>query len=225
MDPNVVITQPTVLSGSAPSVSASQSMSALPTMSASPSAPTVKSGGKWKKVLLYIAVIVVLAILGLNIFRYLGKATDTVSDIFKPITALFGKGVTKTVKKTVDVGAKGTKGIINTTTNVIDSGLNTLEKKLDGDKIRNKIDDRKKKKVNNDLGKAVKPHKKKPKKGPEPDDAGSKTQMQSKGKAGFCYIGEDRGFRSCIKVGEEDKCMSGEIFPTKELCINPNLRE
>jgi hypothetical protein len=43
-------------------------------------------------------------------------------------------------------------------------------------------------------------------------------------KSGFCYIGEDRGFRSCIKVGESTKCMSGEIFPTREVCVNPRLR-
>ena len=43
-------------------------------------------------------------------------------------------------------------------------------------------------------------------------------------KSGFCYIGEDRGFRSCIKVGESTKCMSGEIFPTMDVCVNPRLR-
>ena len=43
-------------------------------------------------------------------------------------------------------------------------------------------------------------------------------------KSGFCYVGEDRGFRSCIEVGESTKCMSGEIFPTREVCVNPRLR-
>jgi hypothetical protein len=43
-------------------------------------------------------------------------------------------------------------------------------------------------------------------------------------KSGYCYVGEDRGFRSCIEVGESTKCMSGEIFPTMEVCVNPRLR-
>jgi len=43
-------------------------------------------------------------------------------------------------------------------------------------------------------------------------------------KPGFCYIGEDRGFRSCIEVGPDVKCMSGDIFPTKDVCVNPRLR-
>ena len=60
---------------------------------------------------------------------------------------------------------------------------------------------------------------------PVPDDAGSRTQLsRASGKSGYCYIGEDRGFRSCIKVGEADMCMSGDIFPSQEICINPNLR-
>jgi len=44
------------------------------------------------------------------------------------------------------------------------------------------------------------------------------------GKSGWCYIGEDKGFRTCAQVGVNDKCMSGDIFPSQEICINPNLR-
>jgi hypothetical protein len=43
-------------------------------------------------------------------------------------------------------------------------------------------------------------------------------------KSGYCYVGEDSGFRSCIEVGESTKCMSGEIFPTMDVCVNPLLR-
>uniref|UniRef100_A0A6C0HAJ1 Uncharacterized protein n=1 Tax=viral metagenome TaxID=1070528 RepID=A0A6C0HAJ1_9ZZZZ len=64
---------------------------------------------------------------------------------------------------------------------------------------------------------------------PEPgygaDDSYSSIQKsKSSSKSGWCYIGEDRGFRSCIDVGENDTCMSGDIFPTSEICVNPNLR-
>ncbi len=49
-------------------------------------------------------------------------------------------------------------------------------------------------------------------------------QDEIKLQSGFCYIGEDRGFRSCISVGEGDVCMSGDIFPSHAVCINPKLR-
>ena len=60
----------------------------------------------------------------------------------------------------------------------------------------------------------------------KPDDMDSSTQKAKHVKsASYCYIGEDRGFRSCLQVEKGDKCMSGDIFPSKELCINPNLRQ
>jgi hypothetical protein len=44
------------------------------------------------------------------------------------------------------------------------------------------------------------------------------------GKAGWCYIGEERGFRTCGEVGVHDTCMSGDIFPSQQICVNPSLR-
>lgn len=63
--------------------------------------------------------------------------------------------------------------------------------------------------------------------GPSPraDDATSVTQKQRTSKAGYCYIGEDRGFRSCVKVEPGDTCMSGQLFSTHDTCVNPKLRE
>jgi len=63
--------------------------------------------------------------------------------------------------------------------------------------------------------------------GPSPraDDSTSTTQKHQSGKAGYCYIGEDRGFRSCAKVEAGDKCMSGEVYSRQEMCIDPTLRE
>jgi hypothetical protein len=55
-----------------------------------------------------------------------------------------------------------------------------------------------------------------------PDDARSK--IQSSGKEGWCYIGDDRNFRICSEIGKNDTCMSGDVFPSQEICMNPNLR-
>lgn len=55
------------------------------------------------------------------------------------------------------------------------------------------------------------------------DDSASTIQKTS-GKSGWCYIGNDNGTRTCARVGENQMCMSGDIFPTSEVCVNPNLR-
>jgi hypothetical protein len=56
----------------------------------------------------------------------------------------------------------------------------------------------------------------------EADDAYS--SVQGAGKAGWCFIGEEKNVRSCVEVGVNDTCMSGDIFPTSDVCINPKLR-
>jgi len=58
---------------------------------------------------------------------------------------------------------------------------------------------------------------------PVADDATSRLRIP-RTKSGYCYIGEDRGFRSCIEVTRDMKCMSGDIFPTRAVCVNPRLR-
>jgi hypothetical protein len=41
---------------------------------------------------------------------------------------------------------------------------------------------------------------------------------------GFCYVGKENNIRHCAKVSSRSKCMSGDIFPTMDLCVNPKLR-
>lgn len=63
---------------------------------------------------------------------------------------------------------------------------------------------------------------------PEPEPTIDNSRVQShkaSGKAGFCYIGEENGIRSCVKVSEHDVCMSGKVYPSKEVCSNPRLRK
>jgi hypothetical protein len=55
-------------------------------------------------------------------------------------------------------------------------------------------------------------------------EASSSVHGGISGKSGWCFIGQDRGYRSCALVNEDDICMSGDIFPSQELCINPSLR-
>jgi hypothetical protein len=49
-------------------------------------------------------------------------------------------------------------------------------------------------------------------------------QSQSQSQNGWCYIGETNNKRSCAPVDAHEKCMSGNIFPSYDLCVNPNLR-
>jgi len=143
----------------------------------------------------YGLIIFILTLLGFNLFTYLGKITDTTAEIIKPLADFVGATSGNIVKQAALVSGEGTKGLVDVASGSVVSGVDVLQQNVN---------------TNNFI--------------PIPDDAGSITQM-SQNKAGYCYIGEDRGFRSCIEVSENDTCMSGQIFPTRAICINPNLRK
>lgn len=50
----------------------------------------------------------------------------------------------------------------------------------------------------------------------EPDD-------NSIRKNKYCYVGSDRGNRSCVEM-DDDICQSNEVYHTKNICLNPRLR-
>jgi len=172
----------------------------------------------------YVLIVFILAYLGLNLFTVLGNFTDKTTSILAPILSFFRIGVGETIKQTVNTSAEGTKLAVDVASGTVESTVNLLEQTVGSKDVKfNRIDNptiSTEKAIETSMSK-----KKQSQNIPEPDDATSSTQQFQKGKSGYCYIGEDRGFRSCIKVGEGDKCMSGDIFPTNEICINPNLRE
>ena len=44
------------------------------------------------------------------------------------------------------------------------------------------------------------------------------------GNKSYCYIGSENGNRRCVEASKDDVCESGKVFPSMQLCINPNLR-
>ena len=58
---------------------------------------------------------------------------------------------------------------------------------------------------------------------PSPD-LSNEADIQLAKKAGYCYVGTLNKKRTCIEIDEDDKCMSGDIFPTRDICMNPNIR-
>lgn len=192
----------------------------------------------------WLIIILLLAFIGFNIFVYLAKGTQSINEVFGPVFKKILVALGMTASQTVDVAATGTKTVVNTTADVTDAGLTNVQNVLptsdegqgqgqtstqgptstqgqtstqgpistkgqpDISTTNRALNTQKAAESNN---------------GYQEDDATSNIQMGGT-KSGYCYIGEDRGYRSCAYVGEGDKCISGEIFPTNEICINPNLR-
>ena len=186
-------------------------------------------------------IITILLFLGVNIFSYLGNFLQHTKEFFAPffknILESLGYVVTESTKDVTMLTAEGAKLGIDVAAGTIESGIDVIQGQLDIENP-NKYRDQQQsgqsqsgqqqsqspfKELSASLSSALADAEEKAE--PLPDDATSSTQRSSSGKAGYCYIGEDRGFRSCIQVKEGDTCMSGEIFPSNTICVNPSLRE
>ena len=61
---------------------------------------------------------------------------------------------------------------------------------------------------------------------PDPDSSTNPIQKPiTSGKSNWCLVGEYQGRRGCIEVTENDKCMSGQVFPSQYTCLNPNFSQ
>lgn len=187
-------------------------------------------------------IVVILLFLGVNIFSYLGDffqiVKEALAPLLKNILESLGYVVTETTKDVTQLSAEGAKLGIDVAAGTVESGINVIQGQLDieqgsssssssGNTNRQghaqaqgkskAIDS-----ISNSLSSALADAEYNSE--PMPDDSMSSTQRSGPSKSGYCYIGEDRGFRSCIQVKDSDMCMSGDIFPSQDICVNPSLR-
>lgn len=187
-----------------------------------PSSAGVASERDWVKIALVIAV---LALLGINVFTYLSQITEWFRKTFGPLFAgtvgTVADVAGETAKQTIQTAAAGTQGVIGEVSKGAESGITELQNVLGGKGIvRNNID-----------GKGLQTNLSQSESqfviDQDMDEASTdflNRKTKGHGNAGYCYIGEDRGVRSCMRVGNGERCMSGMIYPTMDVCVNPNLR-
>ena len=175
----------------------------------------------------WLIIILILAFLGFNIFVYLAKGTQDIASFFGPLTQkLFGT-TASIAGQTVDVAAEGAKAVVSGTATTVNTGLTAVQditpnnatssiqsQPVQGQPTTRPSDSGLNKALNNSQEQNM---------DYQAVEASSSVHSGG-GQSGWCFVGEDRGFRSCALVNEDDKCMSGDIFPSQELCINPNLR-
>lgn len=174
----------------------------------------------------WVVVLIVLSILGFNVFYYLSEGTQDIHRMFEPILNLFGKTLVGTTKQAVNTAEVGVSGTTRAIASTINDGLDTIHQ---GSPLVQNIVQNSTNPLANVLNTAgittvnennIYSDNLKSNNNIEPNQASSSIH-----KEGWCYIGEEQGYRSCAQVGVNDQCMSGDIFPTKDICINPNLRQ
>ena len=189
------------------------------------------SNSSWFNWQTIIIIILILALLGFNIFIYLAKGTSELAislrKIFGPILSFFGLTAVNITNQTIQTAAEGTASVASTVasasqtvTNKVTKGIES-KSDLQGQPVQQQMQESGGNLSNDSLSVALNDASKSL--DVQPVDASSSIEGVS-GKSGWCYIGEEKGVRTCAKVGVNDTCMSGDIFPSQEICVNPSLR-
>jgi hypothetical protein len=190
----------------------------------------------------WLIVVLILAVLGFNIFYYLASGTQFFANFVAPYIKYFSELVGGTIgtigttsKQIVTTSATGTKAGVDITAGTITSSIDVLGSAIEGTSTAvtqtgQAVENDVYTSPENPLNNALQQQQQQQQQGEAPDsfqadDSYSSIQSgKSSSKSGWCYIGEERGIRSCSQVGPNDQCMSGDIFPTSQVCVNPTLR-
>ena len=176
-----------------------------------------------------IFIILLLAFLGFNIFNYLAKGTQETNDVLSPFWTYimsffnYGPSIAEPDDNVVDgkddaSKQNGGKKPISAE-NAKPNPASVSKMSPDSVNTQNQPDNAQNTALNRALN--ISKPQELSKQDYVANDSYDSTQQ---GKAGWCYIGSEQGYRSCSQVGEADTCMSGNIFPTQDICVNPSLR-
>ena len=224
----------------------------------------------------WVIIVLVLALIGINVFAYLAKGTQETASLFGkivgPILKIFGYETLETTKQTVQTSATGTKAGVDIVANTGIGAINTVEDSgiptgttgtavgLSSDTNANTNSNKNTnsntntnytKNTNTNVqgtqassslpvqnriqqtggnieqwqeGSLEKALENASQNANQVEPENSRSSIQTTGKAGWCFIGKDQGFRTCSEIGVNDGCMSGDVFPSQEICMNPSLR-
>ena len=191
----------------------------------------------------WLIIVLILALLGINVFIYLAKGTGAVAEFideyFGPVLKLLGISVLETSKQTINVSATGTKAGVDVVAGTTTGAIDEVEKGISTNTTNTTYKSQQTGQQPSSSQKNAMPVQQQIQEGGSAtewrednldsalNDASRNLEPQpdeSSGKAGWCYIGMDRGTRACSEVGVNDMCMSGNIFPSQDICMNPNLR-
>jgi hypothetical protein len=172
--------------------------------------------------IIFLLLLVILAFLGINMLIISGNALSELAKIFGPtfrkVASMLGYSTGHLVNTTADLSADTAKLGIDIAEGTAQSVGNLLKSASTGGMDEN---------LRRDLEKTLtSPKCPTNTKTPSPSQSsGNIHRSISAKKAGWCLIGEDDGARGCIRVEEHDKCMSGQIFPSRESCMAPDTTQ
>jgi len=214
-------------SGSSASDSSSSSSSFMPSSPAFQTSPTdVSMKAKtmdffsvfdFKTLLILLLLFVLLfSYLGINILTILGDSMERFVDFVSPMVTEFlvltGYSTGSVINKTADVVSDTAKETIDIAEGAVQNVGNLL------------MDAGKKGRSRPNRPDQPPQQQQQHRHEPEPDAPENTIQKPiTSNKYNWCLVGEYQNKRGCMPISESDKCLSGQVFPTQKMCLNPNL--
>jgi hypothetical protein len=179
-------------------------------------------------VIVVLTVLLVLSFLGINLLASMGNILQTISNIFGPlftqILSVFGYTAGTVIDKSTDVVTDVAKSGIDLAGDTIQSAAELLKAASRGNVAAdtvNQLDNSFKSGNSSKLDSAIN-NSKPGLNQPVPDASVDPIQKPiTAGKVNWCLVGEYQGKRGCIEVDDDSKCMSGQVFPSQNMCLNP----
>jgi len=186
-------------------------------------------------IMIIILIIVILAYYNINLFTMTGSIvqwfSDRITPIFINIMKFFGVAVGQTTIAATTVASTGVSAAtygINTVnqgvTNAVVSGVQTTLSSPNVSNYETPIPVQKSQNTNelsfnivNTAPQIVAQQQK------QANEQYS-NDVQYNTPVGYCFIGEQSNLRYCAEVTDAHQCASGDIFPSQDLCVNPNMR-
>ena len=163
--------------------------------------------------IIVLIIILVLSLLGINVFTIIGNGLQQFINIFNPAISKglsdLGYASGNVIDKSSDLLADTSKTGIDILNGTVQS-VGDLLIKASGDNRGN---------INQPSTKPPTP--------PQPAETTNPivASTHASNKSQWCLVGEYNGARGCINISDQDKCLSGQVFPNQQMCLNPNLTQ
>lgn len=184
--------------------------------------PSTQDGLFSNKNLLIIILVTLLvfSFLGVNLLFVFGNFIQTIANLFGPLVAqilsIFGYTTGTVLNKSADI----VSDVAKTGIDIAEDTVHSVGDLLKG-ASRPNVDAHARNQLDRSLNTSGIQHRE-----PTPDSSINPIQKPiTSGKQAWCLVGEYQGKRGCIAVSDTNKCLSGQIFPTQQLCLNPTLTQ
>ena len=173
----------------------------------------------WKTIIILLLIILmVLMYLGINFLNIIGNGLQSIVNITNPavskILAAVGYTAGESINQTVEVasdtivaGVEVAEGVAKDLGNILIDA--SEEADPSNRKLHSQVETKKT------------PHSQQ-----EPSADTSENPIQNpifSGKRNWCLIGEHQFKRGCVSISDSDKCLSGQVFPNQQMCLNPTF--